>query len=177
MCFKINIPRNEDIDHITSAKLHVKYQSIIGNENDFRENVFYLRDCSERSNITVVLRANFNRHQHWTKLQIKRYLKNKLSNPEASRNFTFELDCPTCQYSELLSGFREHHPFLELEIAAPPHRSRRTVHRCRDGADTCCVEELYVSFREMGWNDWVFAPQGYRANYCRGSCAGNCIVS
>lgn len=29
---------------------------------------------------------------------------------------------------------------------------------------------LYVSFVEVGWNDWIVAPPGYKAFYCNGEC-------
>jgi inhibin beta len=29
-----------------------------------------------------------------------------------------------------------------------------------------------VSFRALGWDDWIIAPSGYYANYCRGDCGG-----
>lgn len=28
-----------------------------------------------------------------------------------------------------------------------------------------------MSFKSLGWDDWVIAPAGYYANYCRGDCA------
>ncbi|KAM8790866.1 LOW QUALITY PROTEIN: bone morphogenetic protein 8A [Rhynchonycteris naso] len=31
--------------------------------------------------------------------------------------------------------------------------------------------ELYVSFQDLGWLDWVIAPQGYSAYYCEGECS------
>ncbi|CAG9772351.1 unnamed protein product [Ceutorhynchus assimilis] len=34
----------------------------------------------------------------------------------------------------------------------------------------CCKQRFYVSFKALGWEDWVIAPQGYYANYCRGDC-------
>ena len=27
-----------------------------------------------------------------------------------------------------------------------------------------------MSFKELGWDDWILAPSGYHAGYCRGSC-------
>ncbi|KAL1777132.1 bone morphogenetic protein 8B [Sigmodon hispidus] len=39
------------------------------------------------------------------------------------------------------------------------------------GRDVCRRHELYVSFRDLGWLDWVIAPQGYSAYYCEGECA------
>ncbi|XP_068598046.1 bone morphogenetic protein 7-like isoform X2 [Brachionichthys hirsutus] len=35
----------------------------------------------------------------------------------------------------------------------------------------CKKRELYVSFRDLGWQDWIIAPEGYAAYYCEGECA------
>ncbi|KAK5912959.1 hypothetical protein CesoFtcFv8_002786 [Champsocephalus esox] len=35
----------------------------------------------------------------------------------------------------------------------------------------CKKHELYVSFRDLGWQDWIIAPEGYAAFYCEGECA------
>ncbi|XP_058486572.1 bone morphogenetic protein 7-like [Solea solea] len=35
----------------------------------------------------------------------------------------------------------------------------------------CKKHELYVSFRDLGWQDWIIAPEGYAAYYCEGECA------
>ncbi|NWY08496.1 BMP8A protein, partial [Nothoprocta ornata] len=40
-----------------------------------------------------------------------------------------------------------------------------------DGRQVCRRHELYVSFQDLGWLDWVIAPQGYSAFYCAGECA------
>lgn len=34
----------------------------------------------------------------------------------------------------------------------------------------CCKQSFYVSFKALGWDDWIIAPPGYFANYCRGDC-------
>ncbi|XP_041090097.1 bone morphogenetic protein 8A isoform X2 [Polyodon spathula] len=47
-----------------------------------------------------------------------------------------------------------------------------------DGRHACKRHELYVSFNELGWKDWVIAPQGYSAYYCDGECSyplGSCM--
>jgi bone morphogenetic protein 2/4 len=36
--------------------------------------------------------------------------------------------------------------------------------------DQCRRKELNVDFKAVGWNDWIFAPPGYNAYYCDGSC-------
>lgn len=35
----------------------------------------------------------------------------------------------------------------------------------------CQKRTLYVSFRDLGWDDWIIAPDGYAAYYCHGECA------
>lgn len=43
-----------------------------------------------------------------------------------------------------------------------PHRPARSR--------SCQKYILYVSFRELRWDDWIIAPGGYGAFYCAGSC-------
>nr|XP_032812891.1 inhibin beta A chain-like [Petromyzon marinus] len=48
----------------------------------------------------------------------------------------------------------------------------------RDGGDSdceasegrCCLQRFYVDFEKIGWHDWILVPEGYFANFCRGSC-------
>uniref|UniRef100_A0A5S6R447 TGF_BETA_2 domain-containing protein n=1 Tax=Trichuris muris TaxID=70415 RepID=A0A5S6R447_TRIMR len=35
----------------------------------------------------------------------------------------------------------------------------------------CQRRTLYVSFRDLGWQDWIIAPDGYAAYYCFGECS------
>ncbi|XP_077882120.1 bone morphogenetic protein 8B [Ictidomys tridecemlineatus] len=39
------------------------------------------------------------------------------------------------------------------------------------GRQVCGRHELYVSFQDLGWLDWVIAPRGYSAYYCEGECS------
>ena len=36
--------------------------------------------------------------------------------------------------------------------------------------DRCRLHGLYVSFTDLGWEDWIIAPEGYPAFYCHGDC-------
>ncbi|XP_041936719.1 bone morphogenetic protein 10-like [Alosa sapidissima] len=41
----------------------------------------------------------------------------------------------------------------------------------RGAADEYCKKTpLYVEFKEIGWDSWIVAPDGYQANACRGLC-------
>lgn len=35
----------------------------------------------------------------------------------------------------------------------------------------CQRQTLYVSFRDIKWDDWIIAPDGFSANYCHGICS------
>ncbi|XP_040837162.1 bone morphogenetic protein 7-like, partial [Ochotona curzoniae] len=35
-----------------------------------------------------------------------------------------------------------------------------------DQRQACKKHVLYVSFRDLGWQDWIIAPEGYAAYYC-----------
>ncbi|RMB90551.1 hypothetical protein DUI87_33013 [Hirundo rustica rustica] len=32
------------------------------------------------------------------------------------------------------------------------------------------LEEFFVDFKEIGWEDWIIQPEGYHMNYCAGLC-------
>lgn len=50
-------------------------------------------------------------------------------------------------------------------------RKRNRNRRVKLGTKSpCLVHKLYVDFYDVGWDDWVVAPPGYKANYCDGEC-------
>lgn len=53
----------------------------------------------------------------------------------------------------------------ESFMSTSAHSGRRFVKQA------CKKHELYVSFRDLGWQDWIIAPEGYAAFYCDGECA------
>jgi inhibin beta B chain len=65
-------------------------------------------------------------------------------------------------------------PFLVVQIEPNTvKRSRRRALDCSVATKTqCCKQRFYVSFKALGWDDWVIAPPGYYANYCSGTCGG-----
>ncbi|KAL4715725.1 hypothetical protein ACJJTC_006304 [Scirpophaga incertulas] len=82
------------------------------------------------------------------------------------------LDCSGCRgrVRLRLAGHQAARPLLRLRLAPPPTRRRRALDCDAAARGRCCRETFYVSFRELGWDDWIVAPEGYYANYCRGAC-------
>lgn len=35
---------------------------------------------------------------------------------------------------------------------------------------SCQIQMLYVNFRDLRWQDWIIAPEGFAAFYCSGEC-------
>ncbi|XP_030075785.1 growth/differentiation factor 15 [Microcaecilia unicolor] len=70
-------------------------------------------------------------------------------------------------------------PSLEIETQiggssrARKARSLPTEEDCKKSETTCCRKSLRVSFKEIGWSDWVMAPESYTMHFCDGSCPHN----
>ncbi|KAM8795078.1 embryonic growth/differentiation factor 1 [Eudromia elegans] len=62
---------------------------------------------------------------------------------------------------------------LARRACGRPARSRRGAAAAAAAvtpSNLCKARRLYVSFSDVGWQDWIIAPQGYLANYCLGEC-------
>jgi hypothetical protein len=51
--------------------------------------------------------------------------------------------------------------------------SRRFPNRYHDEETSlqCQKKTLYVNFKDLGWQDWIIAPDGYAAFFCHGECS------
>ncbi|XP_035437645.2 inhibin beta chain [Spodoptera frugiperda] len=83
------------------------------------------------------------------------------------------LDCSGCggRVRLRLGGGQAARPLLRLRLKPPAVRRRRALDCDAAEHGRCCRQTYYVSFRALGWDDWIVAPEGYYANYCRGACA------
>lgn len=69
---------------------------------------------------------------------------------------------------------QQQRPFIVIHTDSSNSRRlrRRTPLDCSPTTSACCKQRFFVSFRALGWDDWIIAPSGYYANYCRGDCGG-----
>ncbi|NWR94549.1 DERR protein, partial [Furnarius figulus] len=59
----------------------------------------------------------------------------------------------------------------QCQAARMRRRRRRSAeHAPVTPSNLCKPRRLYISFSDVGWENWIIAPQGYLANYCRGEC-------
>ncbi|XP_029381306.1 growth/differentiation factor 8 [Echeneis naucrates] len=66
-------------------------------------------------------------------------------------------------------------PTISLELGlVPKQRTRRSIKEndC-DEQGLCCQRSVTVSFKDIGWSDWVVAPSEYTMNFCDGTCPHN----
>jgi Transforming growth factor beta like domain len=88
---------------------------------------------------------------------------------------TLQFKCETCsnKFSIPISSQRDEKPFIVIDTSPKEEviRPKRSA-KCHPGSDKCCKEEVYISFKDIGWDDWIIAPEGYTTSFCRGSCNG-----
>ncbi|KAL4655773.1 inhibin beta B chain-like isoform X1 [Arapaima gigas] len=72
------------------------------------------------------------------------------------------------------SANTSHQPFLVAKVRLREDESRHTLRkrslRCGDDVTICCKKDFYIKFRDIQWQDWIIAPDGYHMNYCMGQC-------
>ncbi|KAL0966655.1 hypothetical protein UPYG_G00297950 [Umbra pygmaea] len=67
---------------------------------------------------------------------------------------------------------------LEVDLIEPRSGGRRRQTRSNredicDEDGHCCRKSVNVSFKEIGWSEWVVAPASYKMYFCDGSCPHN----
>ncbi|XP_026866736.2 inhibin beta B chain [Electrophorus electricus] len=65
-------------------------------------------------------------------------------------------------------------PFLVAQVRLRDNDSKHALSkrslRCGDDVSVCCKKDFYIKFRDIQWQDWIIAPEGYHMNYCIGQC-------
>ncbi|KAL0962426.1 hypothetical protein UPYG_G00339890 [Umbra pygmaea] len=73
---------------------------------------------------------------------------------------------------------RKKKPKYDLPLPSIHGEVLQDHNHANSGRQACKRHELYVSFSDLGWKDWVLAPTGYSAFYCDGECLyplGSCM--
>ncbi|XP_029176214.1 inhibin beta chain [Nylanderia fulva] len=128
----------------------------------------------------------------WQKFDVTKVVSRWYTTSYSKDKLTLLVDCSGCGshvHVSTFDGYSPHviesslntkgtehdsdRPFLVVRTdPAAVKRVRRRAIECSGAIKgQCCKERFYVSFSQLGWDDWIIAPQGYYANYCRGDCA------
>lgn len=107
----------------------------------------------------------------WVVSKTLTYLPEWFNNPNDTHRI--EISCPTCMDGTKppISISKKRKPFLVFKINdTKSDRNKRSTSCSGSNLNGCCKQPLFISFSEIGWDDWIIQPSGYMANYCRGSC-------
>ncbi|XP_068123561.1 inhibin beta B chain-like [Hyperolius riggenbachi] len=92
---------------------------------------------------------------------------------EGEENIYLEVTCEDCQHPLKMNNMSHfHRAFLALKLRNKQQesRTRRHITECTGDTDICCVKRFYISFKDIGWGDWIISPKGYYMNLCEGRC-------
>lgn len=54
---------------------------------------------------------------------------------------------------------------------SPANTIRSTYSESNYGSSRSCkIKNLYINFKDLKWQDWIIAPEGYAAFFCSGEC-------
>ena len=130
----------------------------------------------------------------WEKFDVTAALQQWKADPDS--NFGLDVICDTQPIQELLEFHVDPHQAEVKDTTTNSHhlvkeflpviqfytqtrlivasRQKRAASKldCEQGTGEtlCCRYPLWVSFKDIGWQDWVIEPEGYQAYYCNGSC-------
>ncbi|CAL1598015.1 unnamed protein product [Knipowitschia caucasica] len=113
------------------------------------------------------------RRSGWISVDVTASLQSVLR--ERERRLNVEVHCGGCEERGVWPELRgpapssPHSPFLLAHTRLPPLRQRRSL-QCEEGEELCCRQHFFIDFRALGWSQWIIAPSGYQASYCRGRC-------
>lgn len=128
------------------------------------------------SNRTLVIKKMLEvQESNWHTFPITRTLQAFLDGSQ--KQLRLEV---TCDHNGknlcLLDGSADspYQPFVVAKVRLRDHPSRHMLKkrslRCGDDVTVCCKRDFYIKFKDIQWNDWIIAPEGYHMNYCMGQC-------
>ncbi|XP_020818014.1 protein 60A [Drosophila serrata] len=92
------------------------------------------------------------------------------------------------EYQPFMIGFFRGPELIKATAHSSHHRSKRSATHPRkrkksvsmntvplldapmENTRSCQMQTLYIDFKDLGWHDWIIAPEGYGAFYCSGEC-------
>ncbi|XP_017070410.1 protein 60A [Drosophila eugracilis] len=91
------------------------------------------------------------------------------------------------EFQPFMIGFFRGPELIKASAHSSHHRSKRSASHPRkrkksvspnsvpllepmESTRSCQMQTLYIDFKDLGWHDWIIAPEGYGAFYCSGEC-------
>ncbi|XP_076835273.1 protein DVR-1 [Brachyhypopomus gauderio] len=189
----------ENIEQLSFAQLEIKFkQDFFGVSQKAGQPAFsmhlyrVLRPTLKGMNHEFSRRLLFSQsvHYQYTHCSINFNLTDLAESwRKPGKNYGLILVLQSTQMSNSINSIDCHHmstnPFGHIEIPEPvaslvvvslnPYQCRSRRRRSAyylpiTPSNVCRPRRLYIDFKDVGWQDWIIAPQGYMANYCHGEC-------
>lgn len=110
----------------------------------------------------------------WLKFDLTNTVRRWLWWKSRSSMLGLRISCKTCgmDIEEIpVSNDPGEKPFIVINFnTAEQHKRTKKNGVCEPNSPQCCKQPFYVNFTDIGWDDWIIAPEGYWANFCNGSC-------
>lgn len=137
---------------------------------------------NDRSRGKVIAISRVPVSSDWISMRVEDQIRGWIEGgKKLSKIYSFKISCEDCsRRSDFKVANRpRYRPFLLIKTSEKKQkhiRKRRSFSvDCIPGYDKCCRQSLYVSFKEIGWDDWIIEPSGFEVNVCQGRCTGTSI--
>jgi TGF-beta receptor len=175
VCFSFKIPQDVDVSSIESAHLWIykKHNHDMNFNHTFEiSEVSHWGDDKDhvKRNPLAIQQTNFD--EGWVKIDLNWSVRNWLQYEELTH--VVQIACKTCGPKHVPIGLKnDRKPFIVIDTLPQKNlnRGRRSSVNCSPQTKTCCRESQYISFADIGWDDWIIFPPGYDAYFCRGTCS------
>lgn len=176
-CFNFKFTKDVFNEELASAELWV-YK--LRDKRDIHNQTFIISEIphasthshtNKRHNIVSIRETSVK--NGWIKFDLTITLRRWLLKSRTS-TYGLRISCKTCAMDVEdvpISNDPGEKPFIVINFnTKEQHRRAKRSGLCESKSTMCCKESLYVNFTDIGWGDWILAPEGYYANFCRGSC-------
>ncbi|XP_033215553.1 growth/differentiation factor 8 [Belonocnema kinseyi] len=175
-CFTFYLPNEMQFVSVTSAELWFYKEQ---DANDNFNQTFVLSELDhwdqsgsfEKNTIMAILETSI--EEGWVKTDVGFTVRKWVERHWL--NHAIQIECSTCELERNVAPVSIEQtlkPFLVIHTSPLPQKTRpKRNSNCLPEMKECCRDELYISFEDIGWSDWILHPSGYHAYFCRGSCS------
>ena len=175
-CLVFDMPRDVEADDVTAAELWLHKRRSDGRGMRRLVVADVSRDVSRHGKTAVATTLHerqVTNKRGWVKFSMRGVVRHWMRSSRRASGVV-QVWCKSCRKERHHRGHSieingENHPIIVLNIADRRERNKRSADNCGTG---CCMENFYVNFTAIGWDDWIIVPKGYAANHCTGSCSG-----
>ncbi|KAH8279764.1 hypothetical protein KR054_004684 [Drosophila jambulina] len=173
--FKNKQNRTTTIQNESSLNSTTSRQTIVVSEVEVEQK----KDSKYLPVAKTIALQSVNEQDEWMKIDIEWPIKRWIGDHDLSH--LIQITCTGCEVAdmeEIISVDKDYRPFIMIDMQNRRRKSRqkRSVN-CSSGMTECCREHLYISFKDIGWSNWILKPEGYNAYFCRGSCSSVASVT